>query len=132
MTDEARDWWIEAKSLAKQNQKLQQQLNRITNLMIGNTRIWALDRLAMEMEVEAELIVEKHDFKKHPLTGSDVIDPDKVERVEAIERFNQLMVDALFLRRLEWDLGELREAVRGDTPRRTGRYGTDNWKGPRP
>jgi len=43
-----------------------------------------------------------------------------------------LRADAVFLRRLEWDLGELHVAVRGDTARRGGRYDQSQRKGTRP
>lgn len=111
------------KALRKQNQKLQQQLNRINNLMIGNQRIWELDRLAMECEVEAQLVHDEYSLDEYG-TGPD--------RSLAIDRYTKLTNDALFLRRLEWDLGELHVAVKGDTNRRGGRYDQANWKGSRP
>jgi hypothetical protein len=107
----------ENKRLKKQNLKLQQRLNRITNLMIGNERIWVLDRLAMELDVEAEYVRDKY---ANELSALDA------------ERVRQLEADALFLRRLEWDLGELHVAIRGDTNRRGDRYDQANWKGVRP
>ena len=97
----------------KRNLKLQQQLNRINNLMIGNERIWVLDRLAMECEVEAHMI-DVGDI------WSGRTSPD------------QARADALFIRRLEWDLGELHVAVKGDTARRGGRYDQSEWRGERP
>ena len=93
--------------LSKTELKLQQRLNRISNIMIGNQRIWELDRLAMELGVEAALVTDD-------------------------TRRDGLLEDALFLRRLEWDLGELHVAVRGDTNRRGGRYDQTEWKGTRP
>ena len=84
--------------------QLQHSLNRISNIMIGNQRIWELDRLAMELGVEAALVTDD-------------------------TRRDGLLEDALFLRRLEWDLGELHVAVRGDTNRRGGRYDQAEWKG---
>ena len=113
------------KRLAKQNQKLQQRLNRITNLMIGNERIWAFDRLAMELEVEAELIYDDWTL------GAEITEGE-VSRLEALDRYSQFKADALFLRRLEWDLGELHVAVKGDTARRGGRYDQSEWRGSRP
>ena len=101
--------------LVKRNDKLQQQLNRIKNLTIGNTRIWEFDRLAMELEIEAELLLETHDAN----------DDMKIRRIK-------LLADALFLRRVEFDLGEIHIAVHGDTNRRGGKYDQANWKGPRP
>jgi len=115
----------------KQVEKDQQKLNRIRNLTIGRSRCYELDRLAMELEVEADLIVEEYDFMKHPLTGKDHIEPAGVDRVLAIERFNQLKADALYLRRLEYDLLSLNNAVNDHTSR-AGKYDPDNWRGERP
>ena len=94
----------------KRELQLQQRLNRIANLMIGNERIWQLDRLAMESDVAADLV-----------DAGDI--PGDADAMRA---------DALFLRRLEWDLGELHVAVRGDTARRGGRYDQTLWRGKRP
>ena len=94
----------------KRELRLQQRLNRIANLMIGNERIWMLDRLAMESDVAAELV------------DAGAIPGDA----------EQMRADAVFLRRLEWDLGELHVAVRGDTNRRGGRYDQSEWRGERP
>ena len=113
----------ENRSLIKQNRKLQERLNRIDNVMIGNARIWALDRIAMEIEVEGQLV---HDEENLGEYGQGP------RRDLAIDRYTQYVKDALFIRRLEWDLGELHKAVKGDTARTSGRYGADNWKGPRP
>ena len=124
----------EVKQLKKQNMKLQQQLNRITNLMIGNERIWVLDRLAMELEVEADLLSEK----PIGVATSSAGPGETVQMVTSLpsligyERINQFKADALFLRRLEWDLGELHVAVKGDTARRGGRYDQSEWRGSRP
>jgi len=75
----------------------------------------------MELEVEADGIEGSYsDDAPHAIT------PDRQDRV------NQLQADALFLRRLEYDLGELHVAVRGDTNRRGGRYDQSEWRGKRP
>jgi hypothetical protein len=97
----------ENKRLLKENRQLDQRLRRINNLMIGNTRIKELDRIAMEMNIDADL------------TQDD-------------EHATKLIKDALFIRRLEWDLGELHVAVKGDTARRGGRYDQAEWRGTRP
>ncbi len=108
----------QAKSVRRQEQKLQQRLNRISNVMIGNQRIWELDRLAMELEAEA------HEIE----SAFDSTDMNEIRLAQVA----QCRADALFLRRLEWDLGELHVAVRGDTARRGGRYDQAEWKGQRP
>ena len=95
----------------KRERKMQETINRISNVMIGNHRIWNLERIAMEMEADADMYEERQD---------EGVDAEGLRR------------DALFLRRLEWDLGVLHEVVRGDTARRSGRYTEDNWKGARP
>ena len=107
---------------SKKQIQLEQQLNRIKNLTIGNSRIWALDRLAMELEVEADMIQETHD-------GSDTHMEGAEEHVS--KRVSDLRADALFLRRLEWDLRELHTAVHGDKDR-SGKYDDKNWRGERP
>jgi len=118
MTDEV---LAEARYLHKENKKLQQKLTLITNCMIGNQRIWVLDRLAMELEVEADIIKDSYtDETPHAMSSNRK------------QRMDNLRADVLFLRRLEWDLGELHVAVRGDTNRRGGRYDQAEWKGSRP
>jgi len=93
----------------KRERQLEQQLATIKNRMIGNERIWILDRLAMELDLDAD-------------TRTDLTD----------EQRDNLRKDALFIRRLEWDLGELHVAVRGDTARRGGRFDQSAFRGPRP
>ena len=105
--------------MSKSELKLQQRLNRISNVMIGNQRIWNLDRLAMELEIEADRI------ERYIGTSED-------EPPLSLNEIAELRRDALFLRRLEYDLGELHVAVRGDTARRGGRYDQSQWKGQRP
>ena len=77
----------------KWERKLQYQLNRVMKLLPGKQRIWELGRFVMELEMAAE----------------DTDDP-------ALR--DSLIEDALFLSRLEWDLAEMRDALRGN-PRRT-------------
>ncbi len=113
-----KDRAVRIRTLERENRKLRERLNRISNVTIGNARIWQLDRLAMECEIGAHEIED----------AFDATDMNAV-RLESVRQFR---ADALFLRRLEWDLGELHVAVRGDTNRRGGRYDQSQWKGPRP
>lgn len=97
----------------KQARKLQDQLNRYNNIIPGTQRIWNLDRIAMELEAEAERLRDE---------GVPHSDPEGLER------------DALFIRRLEYDLITLREAmgreVRGTKNRK---YDPSQWpRGERP
>ena len=129
VTDQA----VHVRTLERRNQKLQERLNRISNAMVGNQRIWQLDRFAMECEVEADLL-EKEIADDLAMSGTK--DDGKMmssdDRFTAYVRIEQARSDALFIRRLEWDLGELHVAVRGDTNRRGGRYDQAEWKGQRP
>ncbi len=109
---------IQIRTLEKRNHRLQERLNRIANVMIGNRRIWELDRLAMECEVMADGI--EKDITAGKLAQSCT---------ESVALFR---TDALYLKRLEHDLGTLHVAVRGDTNRRGGRYDQADWRGPRP
>ncbi len=109
---------IQIHTLKKKNHKLQERLNRIANVMIGNRRIWELDRLAMELGVEADMLADA--LPDNPPPGPD------------LDRLNALREDVLFIQRLEYDLGTLHVAVRGDTNRRGGRYDQADWRGPRP
>ena len=128
-TDQA----VRVRTLERRNRKLQERLNRISNAMVGNQRIWQLDRLAMELEVGADLL-EKVIADDLAMSGTK--DDGKMmssdDRYMAYVRIEQASADALFIRRLEWDLGELHVAVRGDTNRRGGRYDQSQWKGKRP
>ncbi|KKM70954.1 hypothetical protein LCGC14_1435480 [marine sediment metagenome] len=128
-TDQA----VRVRTLERRNRKLQERLNRISNAMVGNQRIWQLDRLAMELEVGADLL-EKVIADDLAMSGTK--DDGKMmssdDRYMAYVRVEMLRADALFIRRLEWDLGELHVAVRGDTNRRGGRYDQSQWKGKRP
>lgn len=112
------EWRARIRYLERQNRKLQERLNRISNRMIGNARIWKLDRLAMECDMGAQEI-------------EDAFDATDMNEIR-LEQVRQFRADALFLRRFEYDLGVLHVAVRGDTNRRGGRYDQANWKGPRP
>jgi hypothetical protein len=109
----------------KQNRKLQERLNRIDNVMIGNTRIWELDRIAMELDVDADILSARWGFN----VG---VTPITEQGWAAHKRLEQFRDDALYIRRLEWDLGQLHVAVKGGTDRKGGKYDPANWKGPRP
>ena len=78
--------------MTKNERKLQDKLNRIMRLLPGKQRIWELDRIAMELDMEADSI---EDARMAP----------------------GLRNDALYLRRLEWDLAEMRDELRGNARR---------------
>ena len=115
-----KDRAVRIRTLERQNRKLQERLNRISNAMIGNARIWVLDRLVMALKVEADVIEQRIPNLPTAIVG------------RATEQARMLRVDALYLERLEYDLGTLHVAVKGDTNRRGGRYDQANWKGQRP
>lgn len=97
----------------KTERKLQDQLNKVRKHLPAAQRIWNLDRIAMEMEAEADTLEEAGDQNQ---------DPDG------------LRADALYLRRLEYDLITLREAI-GQTVRggNNRKYDPSQWpRGPRP
>ncbi len=125
-----KDRAVRIRTLERENRKLQERLNRISNVMIGNARIWQLDRLAMELKVEADLIDQASVDNLASENEDDIWTSD--ERAAKFSQSVELRVDALFLERIEYDLGELHVAVRGDTNRRGGRYDQSQWKGPRP
>ena len=85
----------------KLERKQADRLNRIANLIPGNQRIWRLDDVARILRMD---IHEAEQDGAH---------------VDAITELEGLL---LFIRRLEWDLGELHTEVRGATNRRGGRY----------
>ena len=88
-------------------------LNRIANLIPGSHRIWELSRIANELDAEADTL------QRLETPGAD---PDGLRN------------DALFLRRLEYDLVSMREAV-GRPVRGSGsrKYDPTQWpRGPRP
>lgn len=93
--------------------RLQCELNRMNKLIPGASRIWELSRIANELDAEADTL------QRLETPGSD---PDG------------LRADALLLRRLEYDLVSMREAVgrpvRGTENRK---YDPTQWpRGPRP
>ncbi len=78
--------------MSKQERRQQDALNRFRKLTIGQERIWRLQRIALMTEHDADDVDE---------TGWD----------EAL-----LRLDALFLRRLAWDLEAMHDAVHGRRP----------------
>ncbi len=105
------------KRLAKQNRKLVERLNRISNLCIGNQRVWKLNEVVTTLKTDAVLALE---------------DGEK-------EVAQHLVALALYVERLEYDLGKLRLAIRDEQPRNVarvdyvaGKYDPENWRGPRP
>jgi hypothetical protein len=95
----------------KLERKQRDDLNRIAKLIPGSHRIWELSRIAVELEAEAD-----------SLKNLALADPDGLRN------------DALFLRRLEYDLVSMREAV-GRPVRGSGnrKYDPTQWpRGPRP
>jgi len=101
----------------KRANKLQERINRVAKLVPGNQRIWYFDKVAMSLSVDAELSRE---------AGVMDVAADLEEQV-------------LFVRRFAWDMGELRDVVRGNPRKKVdrvdyeaGKYDPDNWKGPRP
>ena len=124
------DHEIRIRTLERQNRKLQERLNRISNAMIGNARIWILGRLAIDSDMEANIIDQSCIENLASRHEVDIWSSD--ERADKHEQAKGFRADALFLRRLEHDLGTLHVAVRGDTNRRGSRHDQSNWKGPRP
>ena len=131
------DHEIRIRTLERQNRKLQERINRIKNTMIGNTRIWVLDRLAMECETEADLIDQSCVENLASQNEDDIWFSD--ERAAKYEQAQQHRADALFLRRLKYDLRNQHTAINDLKVKRvrdvdyvTGKYDPDNWRGPRP
>ncbi len=101
------------RKLAKRMRRLVEQLNRIRNLTPGRRRIWELDEIAMVLEMDADAFEVGEDGPANMELAADY------------------RAKALYLRRLEWDLSELRDAVRGEH-RRMSRTDPRHWKGDRP
>lgn len=85
----------------KLERKQRDKLNRIANLIPGNNRIWKLDDVVRMLSID---LWEAEENGAHA---------DAVTELETL---------VLFVKRLEWDLGELHTEVRGATNRRGGRY----------
>lgn len=103
--------------LEKHNRKLVERINRISNLCIGNQRIYRIDEVVVTLETDSELAREDGETEV-ALHLSDL---------------------ALFMERIAYDLGDLRLAIRDEQPKNvgrvdytTGKYDPDNWRGPRP
>lgn len=103
----------------KRERKLRDALNRITKLIPSVRRISELDRIAVELEAEADTINQLDDATRGDPFG--------------------LRADALFLRRLEYDLTSMREAKASVAPKKektmraSSKYDSANWpRGERP
>ena len=93
------------------NRKLQSKINRYNKLIPGRSRVWELNRIAMEFEVASEIIGE---------TGS----------AAAIDG---LLADALLIRRLEYDLVTLNDEKRAPKGGGNPKYDERQWpRGERP
>lgn len=112
--------------LIRLNRKMTERTNRIRKLTPGRGRIYELDRIALELEAEADERETRHVRLGHALArcGCDSNRPQDL----TCEAADGLRLDALYLRRLAWDLGELRDAVRPSTAARR----ASTVKGPRP
>jgi hypothetical protein len=75
----------------RQLRKLEDKLNRFAKLVPGSQRIWYLDTIAMEMEYEANILDTEH----------------RDDEADGVRK------NALFMRRMQWDLHQLRNTVRG-------------------
>ena len=102
----------------KLERKLQCALNRISKLIPSVHRLQVLDRIAMELDAEAEKA------GRVPTLGADA---------------EALAADALYLRRLEYDLTSMREAKASIQPKKektmkaASKYDPVNWpRGERP
>ena len=95
----------------RENRKLQSKINRYNKLIPGRSRVWELNRIAMEFEVASEIIGE---------TGS----------AAAIDG---LLADALLIRRLEYDLVTLNDEKRAPKGGGNPKYDPAQWpRGERP
>lgn len=116
--------WVEAGLLVqvestKRERKLRDALNRITKLIPSVRRISELDRIAVELEAEAD-------------------ERDKMGAAFGVTH-EGLTADALYLRRLEYDLTSMREAKASVAPKKektmraSSKYDSANWpRGERP
>lgn len=108
------DIYHERNRYRKQARKLREQINRYRKHTPGASRVWNIDRLAIEMEAEADRLRAE---------GVPHSDPEGLE------------ADALYLRRLGYDLITLYEVVKGAPRGRNpvGKYDDSQWpRGPRP
>jgi hypothetical protein len=101
------------RSASKHNRKLRDRYNFLAKRLPGKGRIYELDRLADELEMEADfrseqVIIERDDENKISLEMS--VDTSRMRD------------DATFLRRLAYDLAEMRDFARGNP-----RKGTEKW-----
>jgi hypothetical protein len=99
--------------LKRKLRKTRDGYNFLVKRLPGKGRIYELDRLADELEMEADfrseqVIIERDDENKISLEMS--VDTSRMRD------------DATFLRRLAYDLGEMRDFARGNP-----RKGTEKW-----
>ena len=94
----------------KLERKQRDELNRISKLVPGLKRVYDLENLIERFAADRDLI--EYD-------GGE----------EALDSFD---ADVLFLRRLAWDLHEMRKVL-GRNNRQAGRnWNPEGWRGPRP
>lgn len=120
--------------LTRKANRLEQQANRVKNLVPGRGRIHMLDQVVMLFDIEAD-ILESELADDLELAGTELEDKmmSSDERAVIFEQVKQSRALSLSVKRLEWDLGKLRDAVRGDERRMTGnRNDPGQWVGPRP
>lgn len=110
----------------RQLRKDRDSTNRVAKLVPGRGRIYELDRIAVELRVEADQRQETHDYLVR--TGSPVDCGCEEPVAGPCDVAAGLRVDAVFLERLAWDLGELRDEIR---PRTVAARASIE-KGPRP
>ena len=119
-------WLIPVES-TKLERKLRDALNRISKLIPSVHRLQVLDRIAMELEAEADR--ESNRVQQAVTHGSSF---------EAVD-VDGLKADALYLRRLEYDLTSMREAKASVQPKKektmraSSKYEPSHWpRGERP
>ncbi len=88
-------------AVTKLERRQRDDLNRFRKLTIGQDRIWALQRIATLTEADADL-EKRRDVEALGVTFRFHVDGAKS--------------DALFLRRLAWDLEAQHDAVHGRRP----------------
>ena len=95
----------------RENRKLQSKINRYNKLIPGRTRVWELNRIAMELEAAARVVYPR-------MTTEDA---------------ESMIDDALFIRRLEYDLVTLNDEKRAPKGGGNPKYDERQWpRGERP
>jgi len=93
------------------NRKLQSKINRYNKLIPGRSRVWELNRIAMELEAAARVVYPR-------MTTEDA---------------ESMIDDALFIRRLEYDLVTLNDEKRAPKGGGNPKYDPAQWpRGERP